>query len=205
MQTLNQRGQTSATITIVILVVAVVAIGIGYAITRPSSDTDTSNTNAAMMEDTNAAVEDETMMEKTNVNAALEEDAMMEDTSNTNAAMDDGDTMEKDPEEQAAATPGTYTNYSEATYAAAANDRRVLFFHASWCPTCKAANADIVARPDEIPAGVVLLKTDYDTETALKEKYNVTYQHTFVEVDADGNALQTWNGGDIDELIAKLT
>jgi thiol-disulfide isomerase/thioredoxin len=76
----------------------------------------------------------------------------------------------------------------------------VLFFHAPWCPFCRAANTAFLQRADEIPSGVVVLKTDYDTNTELKRKYGVTYQHTFVQIDANGNQVSKWNGGDIDNL-----
>ncbi len=38
------------------------------------------------------------------------------------------------------------------------------------------------------------VKTDYDTERELKKKYGVTYQHTFVQVDAQGNQIKKWGG-----------
>ncbi len=37
-------------------------------------------------------------------------------------------------------------------------------------------------------------KVDYDTSTELKEKYNVRTQHTFAQVDSEGNELNTWIG-----------
>ncbi len=96
---------------------------------------------------------------------------------------------------------GKYSLYSADTYEAAQTQKRVLFFHAAWCPTCKVANAEFEANLDKIPSNVVLLKTDYDSQASLKTKYGITYQHTFVLVDADGNALKKWAGGGINELI----
>ncbi|OGG26589.1 hypothetical protein A3A64_01570 [Candidatus Gottesmanbacteria bacterium RIFCSPLOWO2_01_FULL_48_11] len=55
---------------------------------------------------------------------------------------------------------------------------------------------------NEIPQDVVLLKLNYDTATELKKKYGVTYQHTFVQVDAQGNKVTAWSGGGLAELIA---
>ncbi len=97
-----------------------------------------------------------------------------------------------------------YQEYSSESFAAAGGTRRVLFFHAAWCPTCKVAHADFVDAQSLIPEDVMVFKTDYDTEDELKKKYAVTYQHTFVEVDAQGKQLQKWNGGGVSELIAKL-
>lgn len=97
-----------------------------------------------------------------------------------------------------------YVAYSKAAFDALSDKRRVLYFHAPWCPTCRPLDKSLSSNPNQIPDGVVLFKTDYDTETALKTKYGITYQHTFVEVDAAGNAVQTWNGGDVADIVSRL-
>ncbi len=97
-----------------------------------------------------------------------------------------------------------YVEYSKTAYEAAKDKKRVLFFHAKWCPTCKAANTEFEANLDKIPSDVVLFKTDYDTSGELKTKYGITYQHTFVQVNTSGKQLAKWNGGDINELIQNL-
>ena len=85
----------------------------------------------------------------------------------------------------------------------AENGDVVLFFHASWCPTCKSADSAISG--GTLPEGLTVLKVDYDSETELKKKYGVTYQHTFVQVDKDGNQLKKWTGsrsiGDIEKEV----
>ena len=53
----------------------------------------------------------------------------------------------------------------------------------------------------KIPANIVIFKADYDTETALKTKYNISRQHTFVYVDKAGKALKTWSGGATAEIL----
>lgn len=120
--------------------------------------------------------------------------------------------MEKEPSTEAPSNmqmseKGTYVDYSESTIAEAKlavskGRKAVLFFHAPWCPYCKAANAAFNAglNTGNFPSNVTLLKTDYDSNTELKKKYGVTYQHTFVQIDKDGNLLAKWNGGDIDNL-----
>jgi len=81
----------------------------------------------------------------------------------------------------------------------------VLFFHASWCPSCKALNSDIEKNVGAIPAGVTILKTDYDKETELKKKYGVTTQHTLVQVDKDGNLIKKWSGGSkLENLLSEM-
>ncbi|WP_221090261.1 peroxiredoxin family protein [Deinococcus aquaedulcis] len=97
--------------------------------------------------------------------------------------------------------PG-YQPYTKAAFDAAKGQQRVLFFWASWCPNCRAAEADIQKNLKGLPAGVVIFKTDYDKETALKKQYDVTYQHTFVLVDAQGKALRKWSGGGLKQIVA---
>jgi thioredoxin 1 len=68
----------------------------------------------------------------------------------------------------------------------------VYFFHAPWCPDCRATEEAIEA--DGIPAGLTVVKVDFDTETDLRREYGVTQQHTFVQVGPDGEQLATWTG-----------
>lgn len=89
---------------------------------------------------------------------------------------------------------GSYTEYHEALLAYADQGKVVLFFHAPWCPSCRSYDKKITNDPNLIPDDVVVLKTDYDTETELKKKYGVTYQHTFVQVDSEGNMITKWSG-----------
>ncbi|GGR72669.1 hypothetical protein GCM10008959_37720 [Deinococcus seoulensis] len=95
-----------------------------------------------------------------------------------------------------------YVPYSKQAFDAAQGTQRVLFFAASWCPNCRAADADITRNLAKIPAGVTIFKTDYDKEGALKKMYGITYQHTFVLVDKDGKALKKWAGGKLDQILA---
>lgn len=105
-------------------------------------------------------------------------------------------------------TTSWYTAYSPGTLAAATvgNQKAVIFFHASWCPTCKAASEDFQANIDKIPGDVTILKADYDTETELKKKYGVVMQDTFVQVDSTGKELSKWNSGGegVKTLLANL-
>ena len=95
-----------------------------------------------------------------------------------------------------------YVPYNAKDFAADTANKRVLFFAASWCPTCRAADAEFKAKLKDIPKDVVIYKTDYDTETALKTKYGITHQHTFVYVNAKAEAIKKWSGGAIAEIIA---
>ncbi|GEM_PF-508310 len=108
--------------------------------------------------------------------------------------------------EDAMMKSGSYKDYSVDTVAAEqkAGHKVVLFFHANWCPFCQAADKAFKENASSIPAGVTVLKTDYDSQTALKSKYGVTHQHTFVQIDNNGNAVSTWVSGDIANLKANV-
>lgn len=89
---------------------------------------------------------------------------------------------------------GSYELYSAEKFANATTGDVVLFFRASWCPTCRGVDADIRAHLGNIPPTLTILDIDYDTSASLKQKYGVTYQHTFVQVDAEGNLIKKWQG-----------
>ena len=89
---------------------------------------------------------------------------------------------------------GSYETYAPEKLAKANSGDVVLFFRASWCPTCKAVDADIRANLPAIPGGLTVLDVDYDNSSSLKQKYGVTYQHTFVQVRADGTLIKKWSG-----------
>ncbi len=135
---------------------------------------------------------DDAMMDKTtdgssssmeDKNTTGEDDSMMQ--SSDTDVMDVGDGMMKS---------GAYEAYAPEKLVRAETGDVVLFFHASWCPSCRGLNADIEINLSAIPSGVSILKVDYDTESEMKKKYGVTYQHTLVQVNADGTLIKKWSG-----------
>ncbi len=68
---------------------------------------------------------------------------------------------------------------------------KVLFFHAGWCPLCKGADTSLKGwyGSEATTPEITVYKVNYDTETDLKAAYGVTYQHTFVKVDGQGNMI----------------
>lgn len=84
-------------------------------------------------------------------------------------------------------TPGSYIAYTQDAFANA-QGRRVLFFHAGWCPQCRELETSINA--GGIPNAMTIFKVDYDTATALRQTYGVTLQTTVVEVDSSGALLK---------------
>ncbi len=107
-----------------------------------------------------------------------------------------------DAAEKPALAAGTYRDYSEEALAEPGYETRVIFFHASWCPECRAFEQSIEEGP--IPDGVQILKADYDTETELKDKYGVDIQTTFVKVDENGEMISYWVGYQEDRSIDNL-
>lgn len=103
------------------------------------------------------------------------------------------------------AKAGSYEAYAPEKLARAASGDVVLFFHASWCPSCRVLNADIEKNLSAIPESVSILKVNYDTESELKKKYGVTYQHTLVQVSADGSLIKKWSGGsNLGSLVSQI-
>ena len=88
-----------------------------------------------------------------------------------------------------AASPGAYVDYSE-TAIVSATGTKILFFHAPWCPQCRALEEDIKTKG--VPPGVTIIKVDYDASQALRQKYEVLLQTTLVLVDDAGNLVKKY-------------
>lgn len=103
-----------------------------------------------------------------------------------------------------------YLGYSTEVLDSNKDRRRVLFFYANWCPTCRPANADFMKNESQIPEDLVVIRVNYnDSDTDEEEKnlasqYGVTYQHTYVQIDRDGNEVTKWNGGQTSELLKNI-
>lgn len=176
---------------VIVGVIALIIVGVGaYGYS--------SNKKEAMMMEQKAS-EEKMMMEK----KAMEEKAMMEqEKMGDKAAWEskDGAMMDKKDgtmgaKDGAMMSKGSYEAYDASKLAMADHGKVVLFFRASWCPTCKTVDADIKAHLTDIPSGVTILDVDYDKSADLKQKYGVTMQHTFVQVDSKGNLITKWSGG----------
>lgn len=105
------------------------------------------------------------------------------------------------PAEAAVQTPGAYTNYS-ATTVNATKGTKLLFFHASWCPQCRALDKSI--KEGQIPSGVTIFKVDYDTNQVLRQQYGVTIQTTIVKIDDNGKLIAKYVAYDQPTLQALI-
>ena len=103
-----------------------------------------------------------------------------------------------------------YIEYSKAALDNSSSKRRVLYFYANWCPVCRPLDKEISENTDKIPEDVLILRVNYndsDTdqeEKDLAKKYGITYQHTFVQIDANGNDITKWSGGDLEEILRNI-
>ncbi|MEK7571803.1 MAG: thioredoxin family protein [Patescibacteria group bacterium] len=136
---------------------------------------------------------EETMMPK--------EDVMMkEEQKNDSTMTNDAAMMEK----------GRYVTYTPAVFEELANKKRILYFYANWCPTCIPADKNFQEQQAQIPEDITLIRINYndpdtdEQEKALAKEYGITYQHTFVQLDEQGNVVTKWNGGQIEELLSNI-
>lgn len=184
---------------IIIGIIVLVAVGGGIFASMNSNDDAMmaeEKLEQQVMEDTKMA--QDTVMRENKVmeekDAMMKADSMMKN--DETSMVDKGDTMMK---------AGSYEAYAPEKLARAETGDVVLFFHASWCPSCRALNSSIESNLTSIPEGVTILKTDYDKETELKKKYGVTYQHTLVQVDTSGNMIKKWSGGGtLDTILSQI-
>ncbi len=112
------------------------------------------------------------------------------------AAASDSPTVATGGSAPASTAGGAYLTLAdyEKDPAAHAGTKVVYFFHASWCPSCRATEAAI--GETGIPDGLTVVKVDFDDATELRQRYGVTQQHTFVQVDDSGGELAKWTGSE---------
>lgn len=150
--------------------------------TQPPAPTPTPTPAPKVMEDTKM-MKDEAMMKA----EEMKKDMMMSGTDmmKKDEMMKADSTMMKD--ESKMMKPTGYMEYDEAKVkeALASGQKVALFFHASWCPSCRALDKAITADAASIPTNALIVKVDYDASEDMKKKYGVTSQHTTVIVDAD--------------------
>ena len=91
--------------------------------------------------------------------------------------------------------PGVLPFSTEAAAQALASRKQVVyFFAASWCPTCRETYRDLKANKGSIPEDLVIVVVDYDKSAALKARYSVGYQHTYILIGQYGAARKAWSG-----------
>lgn len=97
----------------------------------------------------------------------------------------------------------TYDQY-QASKDKYADSKVVLFFNAKWCPDCRAINEALTSDPGKIPAGTTVVSVDYDQHADLRQRYGVTMQHTFVQINSSGDKVRQWASTSTDGLLKEL-
>jgi len=101
--------------------------------------------------------------------------------------------------------PGQFVDYSPEKVAELGDNRGLLFFNASWCPSCRKAIADIEKNLENIPEDLVIMKIDFDEYGDWGRKnYQVRGQHTYVQIDNEGKLITSWVGGKFKDIINKI-
>lgn len=160
------------------------------------------SSDTAMMEkDVMMDKSEDVMMEK-EVSETMEEsqEAMMEKSEEAMMEKEETVMQEKAMEKQVIAA-GTFANYTPELVGK--SDNTVVFFYAAWCPSCVALEKAITS--GTVPVGTTILKADFDTSLDLRKQYGVTSQHTLVQIDANGEMIRKWAGGNtLESIIEKL-
>lgn len=126
------------------------------------------------------------------------------DPSSPNSALNKNDVNE--PETSHRPLSDIFVDYTKEDVLQAHNQgqRVLLFFYAPWCPTCRGAEQDFKNNFTQFPSDLKIFRVDYDTANELKNRYGITYQHTFVQIDPQGNEITKWQGGGVNTILQNL-
>lgn len=98
---------------------------------------------------------------------------------------------------------GIYETYDVKKLNLAADGKVVLFFNATWSKTSKELDKELKNSVSKMPSNFTILTVDYNKSADLKKKYEVPFENTFVQVDANGVMVNRWSGSEnLDEIVA---
>lgn len=125
------------------------------------------------------------------------------DDSEQKSSSEDNNTNDEKETDTPEVTTGIYADY-DPNYLERAKDGNVLlFFKADWCSSCNAMDKNIQENADDIPSNVTILKVDYSDRKDLVKKYSINRQHSFIEVDENGDPVKNLPAFvSLDHLIA---
>jgi thiol:disulfide interchange protein len=120
----------------------------------------------------------------------------------------DSDTSNTEPDSMKREA-STFEDFTQVAYEKALQQKKpiYLYFHANWCPTCKAQDPIVNTVFSEHSGGVAGFRVSYndsatsDEERALAKTFNVTYQHTFFYIDREGKTVKKTIGSQTNEQI----
>lgn len=102
-------------------------------------------------------------MEPTSAPASPTESAAGEEAEREAPGSENGGTADTGDAE----TAGAYVDYDESILSSTSGPK-ALFFHATWCPQCRALDEDLRAQGP--PDGLTVFKVDYDSATDLRQR-----------------------------------
>lgn len=101
---------------------------------------------------------------------------------------------------------GAYRAYTASAFRDEQRDGQkiVLFFHSPTCAACVRADNEFVGNASKIPAGITVMRVNFESEEQLKKRYGVTASHTFLEIDLSGKVLTRWDGGGFETMLKNI-
>jgi thiol:disulfide interchange protein len=128
--------------------------------------------------------------------SSQQNDSVVVDSNSTKDSMEVISSKAQDPlvSSSEATLAANYVDYSPGLLADSQAENKVLFFKASWCPTCTILDKNLQEETANIPNDTLILQVDYDSNQDLRQKYGVVSQHTLVQVDQNGEEIQKWSG-----------
>ena len=124
--------------------------------------------------------------DKAITNESMEKDSMEKDSM-------EKDSMEKDSMEHDAMMSASYTTYKEYSSAMSKYDgNRVVLFFADDAATSSAIDKTFSEDAASIPEGTTVVRVILEKHMDVADKYSVTSAPTFVELDSNGDAKESW-------------
>ena len=134
--------------------------------------------------------------------------AMIQDNMMDGNDISSEDQIEED--EMMITNDSRYIVYSSGVLDQTADSKRVLYFYANWCPICRPVDAELRENESQIPEDLKVIRVNYndpetdDEEEELAKTYGITYQHTFVQIDENGNEITKWSSGGLEEILENV-
>ena len=170
---------------------------------EPPADNEESQENQASRQENNQPADDDEKKDENNTQSQSTEEGNGGDAPSVGGNLAEEQPVANEPE-----TPvfsNRYINWTgEQNFMQYSAQKRWLFFHADWCNQCEDLEEDIKSNLSDIPEDVIIFQVDYDSNQALRQKYDITIQTTIVSVNSEGEKTDTYIAHDKVRTLAKL-
>ena len=111
------------------------------------------------------------------------------------------------PEVPVVTMSGAYINYADNILSSVQPETRVvLFFTRSDCSSCFEFEESVLSLEQTIPPELLIVRVEWSRNVSLRQQYDVSVPHTFVEVAPTGAVRQRWTGSQsLPALLSQLT